>query len=64
MVQRLLCKPGAYAQFGMDGGLVVYPASSTHYVGGASGRAYTEAVTGYSAAYQPQGETARTTPPR
>ncbi|MEU2306504.1 polymorphic toxin-type HINT domain-containing protein [Streptomyces misionensis] len=34
-----------------------YPTSSTRYVGGASGRAYTEAVTGYSTAYQPQGST-------
>ena len=29
--------------------------SSTSYVGGASGSAYTEAVTGYNDAYQPTG---------
>ncbi|PWI43707.1 hypothetical protein CK485_16480 [Streptomyces sp. ICBB 8177] len=32
-----------------------YPTSSTRYVGGASGDAYTEAVTGYNTAYQPTG---------
>ncbi|MFF4724702.1 polymorphic toxin-type HINT domain-containing protein [Streptomyces mirabilis] len=34
-----------------------YPTSSTRYVGGASGSAYTEAVTGYNTAYQPLGAT-------
>jgi RHS repeat-associated protein len=34
-----------------------YPTSSTRYVGGASGKAYTEAVTGYNTAYQPLGTT-------
>jgi RHS repeat-associated protein len=34
-----------------------YPTSSTRYVGGASGSAYTEAVTGYNTAYQPTGST-------
>ncbi|MET9912364.1 ricin-type beta-trefoil lectin domain protein [Streptomyces sp. NPDC006476] len=34
-----------------------YPTSSTRYVGGASGSAYTEAVTGYNTAYQPLGST-------
>ncbi|MCF3129503.1 polymorphic toxin-type HINT domain-containing protein [Streptomyces olivochromogenes] len=34
-----------------------YPTSSTRYVGGASGKAYTEAVTGYNTAYQPLGAT-------
>ncbi|MGW2635654.1 HYD1 signature containing ADP-ribosyltransferase family protein [Streptomyces sp. NPDC001348] len=34
-----------------------YPTSSTRYVGGASGKAYTEAVTGYNTAYQPLGST-------
>ncbi|SNX62823.1 RHS repeat-associated protein [Streptomyces sp. TLI_55] len=34
-----------------------YPTSSTRYVGGASGSAYTEAITGYNTAYQPQGST-------
>ncbi|MFF7357369.1 RHS repeat domain-containing protein [Streptomyces filipinensis] len=34
-----------------------YPTSSTRYVGGAGGRAYTEAVTGYNTAYQPLGST-------
>ncbi|MYS57631.1 ricin-type beta-trefoil lectin domain protein [Streptantibioticus cattleyicolor] len=32
-----------------------YPTSSTRYVGGASGAAYTEAVTGYDTAYRPLG---------
>ncbi|MGC0313247.1 ricin-type beta-trefoil lectin domain protein [Kitasatospora acidiphila] len=32
-----------------------YPTSSTRYVGGASGSAYTQAVTGYNTAYQPAG---------
>ncbi|MFJ3302165.1 ricin-type beta-trefoil lectin domain protein [Streptomyces sp. NPDC086549] len=34
-----------------------YATSSTRYVGGASGKAYTEAVTGYNTAYQPLGST-------
>ncbi|MEU9992460.1 ricin-type beta-trefoil lectin domain protein [Streptomyces sp. NPDC048045] len=34
-----------------------YPTSSTRYVGGASGKAYTEAVTGYNTSYQPLGST-------
>ncbi|MER8114773.1 polymorphic toxin-type HINT domain-containing protein [Streptomyces sp. NPDC094031] len=34
-----------------------YPTSSTRYVGGANGRSYTEAVTGYNTAYQPLGST-------
>ncbi|MGW2517195.1 ricin-type beta-trefoil lectin domain protein [Streptomyces sp. NPDC001617] len=34
-----------------------YPTSSTRYVGGAKGSAYTEAVTGYNTAYQPLGST-------
>lgn len=34
-----------------------YPTSSTRYVGGAGGSAYTEAVTGYNTAYQPLGST-------
>ncbi|MET9119840.1 ricin-type beta-trefoil lectin domain protein [Streptomyces sp. NPDC004528] len=34
-----------------------YPTSSTRYVGGANGKAYTEAVTGYNTAYQPLGST-------
>jgi len=34
-----------------------YPTSSTRYVGGASGSAYTQAVTGYNTAYQPTGST-------
>ncbi|MER6353975.1 ricin-type beta-trefoil lectin domain protein [Streptomyces sp. NPDC001634] len=34
-----------------------YPTSSTRYVGGTSGSAYTEAVTGYNTAYQPTGST-------
>ncbi|WP_427166645.1 ricin-type beta-trefoil lectin domain protein [Streptomyces sp. C1-1] len=34
-----------------------YPTSSTRYVGGVSGSAYTEAVTGYNTAYQPLGST-------
>ncbi|MFD5430509.1 hypothetical protein ACFWI9_34690, partial [Streptomyces sp. NPDC127084] len=34
-----------------------YPTSSTRYVGGTSGSAYTEAVTGYNTAYQPLGST-------
>ncbi|MFE4819902.1 ricin-type beta-trefoil lectin domain protein [Streptomyces sp. NPDC056704] len=34
-----------------------YPTSSTRYVGGATGKAYTEAVTGYNTAYQPLGST-------
>ncbi|PYC84021.1 hypothetical protein C7C46_08050, partial [Streptomyces tateyamensis] len=32
-----------------------YPTSSTRYVGGASGSAYVQAVTGYNTAYQPTG---------
>ncbi|QUW84476.1 ricin-type beta-trefoil lectin domain protein [Streptomyces mirabilis] len=32
-----------------------YPTSSTRYVGGVSGKAYTETVTGYNTAYQPLG---------
>ncbi|TQJ75412.1 ricin-type beta-trefoil lectin domain protein [Streptomyces sp. SLBN-31] len=34
-----------------------YPTSSTRYVGGARGSAYTEAVIGYNTAYQPLGST-------
>ncbi|MBK3645956.1 ricin-type beta-trefoil lectin domain protein [Streptomyces sp. MBT33] len=34
-----------------------YPDSSTRYVGGTSGSAYTQAVTGYNTAYQPTGST-------
>jgi len=34
-----------------------YPTSSTRYVGGASGSAYTQAFTGYNTAYQPTGST-------
>ncbi|MGW2556296.1 ricin-type beta-trefoil lectin domain protein [Streptomyces sp. NPDC001635] len=34
-----------------------YPTSSTRYVGGASGAAYTQAVSGYNTAYQPTGST-------
>ncbi|WUD76777.1 polymorphic toxin-type HINT domain-containing protein [Streptomyces sp. NBC_00510] len=34
-----------------------YETSATRYVGGASGSAYTQAVTGYNTAYQPQGTT-------
>lgn len=34
-----------------------YPTSSTRYVGGAGGSAYSEAVTGYNTAYQPLGST-------
>ncbi|MEU8543768.1 ricin-type beta-trefoil lectin domain protein [Streptomyces sp. NPDC048717] len=34
-----------------------YPTSSTRYVGGAAGKAYTKAVTGYNQAYQPLGNT-------
>ncbi|MFJ5550632.1 ricin-type beta-trefoil lectin domain protein [Streptomyces sp. NPDC093225] len=34
-----------------------YPTSSTRYVGGASGKAYTKAVTGYNTAYQVLGNT-------
>jgi RHS repeat-associated protein len=34
-----------------------YPTSSTRYVGGASGSAYTQAVTGYNTAYQPTSTT-------
>ncbi|MCX4912058.1 ricin-type beta-trefoil lectin domain protein [Streptomyces sp. NBC_00687] len=34
-----------------------YPTSSTRYVGGASGAAYTQAVAGYNTAYQPTGST-------
>ncbi|SDN20597.1 intein N-terminal splicing region/RHS repeat-associated core domain-containing protein [Actinacidiphila guanduensis] len=34
-----------------------YPTSSTRYVGGASGKAYTQAVTGYNTRYQPLGST-------
>ncbi|MEZ0070054.1 YD repeat-containing protein, partial [Streptacidiphilus sp. MAP12-20] len=34
-----------------------YPTSSTRYVGGASGKAYIQAVTGYNTAYQPLGST-------
>ncbi|MFD4501540.1 ricin-type beta-trefoil lectin domain protein [Streptomyces sp. NPDC058457] len=34
-----------------------YPTSSTRYVGGTSGSAYTQAVTGYNTAYQPTGST-------
>ncbi|MEU0208452.1 ricin-type beta-trefoil lectin domain protein [Streptomyces canus] len=34
-----------------------YPTSSTRYLGGANGSAYTEAVTGYNTAYQPLGST-------
>ncbi|MFD9339091.1 ricin-type beta-trefoil lectin domain protein [Streptomyces sp. NPDC060028] len=34
-----------------------YLTSSTRYVGGASGKAYTQAVTGYNTAYQPRGAT-------
>ncbi|MGW1158195.1 ricin-type beta-trefoil lectin domain protein [Streptomyces sp. NPDC002519] len=34
-----------------------YPTSSTRYVGGASGSAYTQAITGYNTAYQPTGST-------
>ncbi|MGQ4399430.1 ricin-type beta-trefoil lectin domain protein [Streptomyces hayashii] len=34
-----------------------YPSSSTRYVGGSSGKAYTKAVTGYNTAYQPLGNT-------
>ncbi|MEU2334794.1 ricin-type beta-trefoil lectin domain protein [Streptomyces sp. NPDC013172] len=34
-----------------------YPTSSTRYVGGTSGSAYTQAVTGYNTAYQPTGTT-------
>ncbi|WP_370087694.1 ricin-type beta-trefoil lectin domain protein [Streptacidiphilus sp. MAP12-16] len=34
-----------------------YPTSSTSYVGGATGKAYTQAVTGYNTAYQPTGTT-------
>ncbi|MCX3061561.1 ricin-type beta-trefoil lectin domain protein [Streptomyces beihaiensis] len=34
-----------------------YPTSGTRYVGGASGKAYTQAVTGYNTAYQPTGST-------
>ncbi|MEW1860705.1 ricin-type beta-trefoil lectin domain protein [Streptomyces sp. NPDC088194] len=34
-----------------------YPTSSTRYVGGASGKAYTQAVTGYNTNYQPLGST-------
>ncbi len=34
-----------------------YPTSSTRYVGGRSGSAYTEAVTGYNSSYQPTGST-------
>ncbi|MEV7417950.1 ricin-type beta-trefoil lectin domain protein [Streptomyces sp. NPDC089919] len=33
-----------------------YPTSSTRYVGGASGKAYTKAVTGYNTAYQALGD--------
>ncbi|MBT2442729.1 ricin-type beta-trefoil lectin domain protein, partial [Streptomyces sp. ISL-36] len=34
-----------------------YPTSSTRYVGGASGKAYTKGVIGYNTAYQPLGNT-------
>jgi RHS repeat-associated protein len=34
-----------------------HPTSATRYVGGASGKAYTQAVTGYNTAYQPSGTT-------
>ncbi|MFJ5305657.1 ricin-type beta-trefoil lectin domain protein [Streptomyces sp. NPDC088350] len=34
-----------------------YPTSSTRYVGGTTGSAYTQAVTGYNTAYQPTGTT-------
>ncbi|WP_030200419.1 ricin-type beta-trefoil lectin domain protein [Streptomyces sp. NRRL S-87] len=34
-----------------------YPTSSTRYVGGASGKAYTKAATGYNTAYQALGST-------
>ncbi len=34
-----------------------YPTSSTRYVGGTSGSAYAQAVTGYNTAYQPTGST-------
>ncbi|MGW1559316.1 polymorphic toxin-type HINT domain-containing protein [Streptomyces sp. NPDC002144] len=34
-----------------------YETSATRYVGGASGKAYTQAVTGYNTAYQPLGTT-------
>lgn len=34
-----------------------HPTSSTRYVGGAAGKAYTKAVTGYNTAYQPLGST-------
>jgi len=34
-----------------------YPTSSTRYVGGANGSAYTETVTGYNASYQATGST-------
>ncbi|MGW7099672.1 ricin-type beta-trefoil lectin domain protein [Streptomyces sp. NPDC054838] len=34
-----------------------YATSSTRYVGGASGKAYTQAVTGYNTVYQPLGTT-------
>ncbi|MFI5873901.1 ricin-type beta-trefoil lectin domain protein [Streptomyces sp. NPDC051445] len=34
-----------------------YPTSSTRYVGGSTGTAYTKAVTGYNTAYQPLGNT-------
>ncbi|MFF4121421.1 ricin-type beta-trefoil lectin domain protein [Streptomyces sp. NPDC001714] len=34
-----------------------YPTSSTRYVGGKSGSAYIQAVTGYNTAYQPTGST-------
>ncbi|MFC1429406.1 polymorphic toxin-type HINT domain-containing protein [Streptacidiphilus sp. N1-3] len=34
-----------------------YPTSATRYVGGTTGSAYTQAVTGYNSAYQPLGST-------
>ncbi|MEV0975430.1 ricin-type beta-trefoil lectin domain protein [Streptomyces sp. NPDC049915] len=34
-----------------------YPTSSTRYVGGSTGKAYTKEVTGYNTAYQPLGST-------
>ncbi|MFG2896040.1 ricin-type beta-trefoil lectin domain protein [Streptomyces zaomyceticus] len=34
-----------------------YPTSSTRYVGGTAGKAYTKVVTGYNTAYQPLGST-------
>ncbi|WP_177239934.1 ricin-type beta-trefoil lectin domain protein [Streptomyces monashensis] len=43
------------ASFSYDTLAKGYPTSSTRYVGGASGDAYTQAVTGYTTDYQPTG---------